>query len=109
MCLPNGSWNYGGKPTDPDYAQCEAWEIEAESPKDVVKKAQAKYSRSKKPSFGEAAFMKSALREAGRASAGTLVSFDHTDGRPVSVLAKKGQEGEIKIIEAGAEWLAAAE
>ncbi len=34
--------------------------------------------------------MKSVLREAGRAAAGTLVSFDHAEGRAVAGLAKKG-------------------
>ncbi|WP_080432628.1 hypothetical protein [Burkholderia ubonensis] len=110
--FPNGSWSFGGKPTDPDYAQCEVWQIEAESSKDAIKKAQAKRGRSKKLSFGEEVFMKSVLREVGCASAGTLVSFDHTEGRAVSGLAKKGfvvrQDAEVKITEAGAAWLAAA-
>ncbi|WP_258570023.1 hypothetical protein [Burkholderia sp. MBR-1] len=46
--FPNGSWSYGGKPTAPDYAQCEVWQIEAESAKDAVKKAQAKRIRERK-------------------------------------------------------------
>lgn len=40
--FPNGSWSYGGKPNDPDYAECEVWQIEAKSSASAVKKAQAK-------------------------------------------------------------------
>ena len=43
--FPNGSWSSGGKPTDPDYAQCEIWRIEASNRTEAVKKAQAKRSR----------------------------------------------------------------
>ncbi|KVD92936.1 hypothetical protein WS63_07835 [Burkholderia stagnalis] len=110
--FPNGSWSYGGKPTDPDYAQCEVWQIKAESSKDAIKKAQAKRSRSKKLSFGEEVFMKSVLAEAGRADAGTLVSFDHTEGRAVSGLEKKGLvvrlDDEVRLTDVGAAWLATA-
>lgn len=65
-----------------------------------------------KLSVGEEAFMRSVLEEAGRSPVGTLVSFDHTEGRAVSGLAKKGmvvrKSGEVEITEAGAAWLAAA-
>lgn len=46
--FPNGLWSYGGKPTDPDYENCEIWQIEAPSPEKAVKKAQAKRSRDRK-------------------------------------------------------------
>lgn len=42
--FPNGSWSYGGKPTDPAYAECEVWQIEAPNAPRAVKKAQAKRS-----------------------------------------------------------------
>jgi hypothetical protein len=65
-----------------------------------------------KLSFGEQVFMRSVLVEAGRAEAGTLVSFDHTEGRAVSGLAKKGLvvrlAREVQITDSGAAWLAAA-
>ncbi|WP_186157236.1 hypothetical protein [Burkholderia gladioli] len=61
-------------------------------------------------SFGEDAYMRSVLKEAGRITAGTLVSFDQTEGRAVSGLAKKGLvvrlDGEVQITDAGAMWLA---
>ena len=43
--FPNGSWSYGGSPTDPDYAECEVFRISAADGKAAVKKAQAKRSR----------------------------------------------------------------
>lgn len=46
--FPNGSWSYGGKPTAPDYAECEVWQIEALSGTAAVKKAQAKRRRQKR-------------------------------------------------------------
>ncbi|WP_081651424.1 hypothetical protein [Cupriavidus sp. WS] len=46
--FPNGTWSYGGKPSDPDYALCEIFQIEASSPDKAVKKAQAKRSRDNK-------------------------------------------------------------
>lgn len=55
--FPNGSWSYGGKPTDPDYAECEVWTVEASNGPRAVKKAQAKRS--------------AANRKAKRAAAGT--------------------------------------
>ncbi|WP_157662086.1 hypothetical protein [Burkholderia ubonensis] len=64
-----------------------------------------------KLSFGEEVFMRSVLKEAGRAKAGMLVSFDHTEGRAVSGLAKKGlvvridRTREVQITDAGAAWL----
>lgn len=42
--FPNGSWSTGGKPTDPDYALCEIWQIEADSREKATKKAQTKRS-----------------------------------------------------------------
>lgn len=46
--FPNGSWSYGGKPTSPDYEQCEIWCIDASNEKEAVKKAQAKRSRERR-------------------------------------------------------------
>jgi hypothetical protein len=43
--FPNGSWSTGGKPTDPDYALCEVWQIEADTREKATKKAQAKRAR----------------------------------------------------------------
>lgn len=40
--FPNGSWSYGGKPTDPDYEHCEVFLIEAGTSKAAVKAAQSK-------------------------------------------------------------------
>ncbi len=47
--FPNGFWSTGGKPTDPDYAQCEVFTISATSRDEAKKKAQARrsYNRSK--------------------------------------------------------------
>ena len=42
--FPNGYWSYGGKESDPDYEECEKFRIDASSPKEAVKKAQAKRS-----------------------------------------------------------------
>ncbi|WP_084085738.1 hypothetical protein [Cupriavidus sp. USMAA2-4] len=46
--FPNGSWSYGGKPTDPDYALCETWQVPAFNAKDAVKKAQSIRSRARR-------------------------------------------------------------
>ncbi|AQH05756.1 hypothetical protein A9R05_42835 (plasmid) [Burkholderia sp. KK1] len=66
-----------------------------------------------KLSFGETAFMKSVLSEAGRVRAGTLVTYDHTEGRAVAGLAKKGLvvklDGQVQVTESGAAWLAEVE
>ncbi|WP_186138366.1 hypothetical protein [Burkholderia gladioli] len=63
-------------------------------------------------SFGEDAYMRSVLKEAGHITAGALVSFDHTEGLAVSGLAKKGVvvrlDGEVQVTDAGAMWLATA-
>lgn len=55
--FPNGSWSYGGKPTDPDYEECEVWQIFAKSSASAVKQAQALRSRANrkaKPADSEA-------------------------------------------------------
>lgn len=52
--FPNGSWSYGGKPTDPDYAECEVWQIYAKDAKAAVKAAQAKRSREQRKQKGAA-------------------------------------------------------
>ncbi|WDD90249.1 hypothetical protein Bsp3421_000070 (plasmid) [Burkholderia sp. FERM BP-3421] len=65
-----------------------------------------------KLSRGEQAFMHTILAEAGRAPAGTLVPVEHTEGRAVSGLARKGLvirlDTEAQLTEVGAAWLAAA-
>lgn len=65
-----------------------------------------------KLSFGEEAFMQSVLKEAGPASAGSTVSYDHMEGRAVSGLAKKGlvvrHVGEVELTALGAAWLSQA-
>ncbi len=43
--FPNGSWSYGGDPSDPDYAECEIFQINSKSGKLAIKKAQNKRSR----------------------------------------------------------------
>lgn len=43
--FPDGSWSYGGKPTDPEYAGCEVFRISAVDGMAAKKKAQAKRSR----------------------------------------------------------------
>lgn len=40
--FPNGSWSYGGKPTDPDYENSEVFRIQAETSKAAIKAAQSK-------------------------------------------------------------------
>ena len=62
-----------------------------------------------KLSPGELAYMQDAMQEAGGAiTAGTLIQFDHTEGRAVSGLAKKGLverlDGEALVTELGAAW-----
>lgn len=44
--FPNGFWSTGGKPTDPDYAECEVFAILATSREQAKKKAQARRSTS---------------------------------------------------------------
>jgi hypothetical protein len=52
--FPNGSWSTGGKPTDPDYAACEVWQIEANSRAEATRKAQAKRSQAKRKERSQA-------------------------------------------------------
>lgn len=40
--FPAGSWSYGGKPDDPDYAECEIWQIEDSNPHAAIRKAQSR-------------------------------------------------------------------
>lgn len=40
--FPNGSWSTGGKPSDPEYAECEVWRIPAAGRWEATKKAQSK-------------------------------------------------------------------
>lgn len=43
--FPDGSWSYGGKPSDPAYEFCEKWRIPAVGAKEAVKLAQARRRR----------------------------------------------------------------
>ncbi len=52
--FPNGSWSYGGRPDSPDYELCEIFQIDATSPEQAVKKAQAKRSRANRKAAAEA-------------------------------------------------------
>lgn len=66
-------------------------------------------ARKVKLSPGEVCFIESALAEAGgEITPGTVISFDHTEGRAVGGLEKKGlvvrQKGEVEITELGAAW-----
>ncbi|KWB61673.1 hypothetical protein WL39_20550 [Burkholderia ubonensis] len=74
--------------------------------------ARAHSGKAKVEQFCEEIFMKSVLAEAGRAMAGMRVLFDHTEGRAVSGLAKKGLavrlDGEVRLTDIGAAWLATA-
>lgn len=65
-----------------------------------------------KLSVGELAYMRSALEEAGGViTAGTRIQYDHTEGRAVSGLAKKGmvmlRDGETEVTPLGAAWFLA--
>lgn len=53
--FPNGSWSYGGKPTDPDYSECEIYQIEAAGSKEAVKKAQGQRSSAARKAKAQAA------------------------------------------------------
>lgn len=58
--------------------------------------------------------MDSAMDEAGGAiSKGTVISFDHTEGRAVGGLTRKGlfirHKGEVEVTAVGAEWFAKAQ
>lgn len=44
--FPNGSWSYGGSPSDPDYSECEIYAVDAVTPEAAVKSAQSKRSAS---------------------------------------------------------------
>lgn len=46
--FPNGSWSTGGKPTDPDYAECEVWKIHATSREAATRKAQGRRSSARR-------------------------------------------------------------
>ena len=43
--FPDGTWTTGGNPTDPDYANCEVWVIEAAGRDAAKRKAQAQRRR----------------------------------------------------------------
>lgn len=66
-------------------------------------------ARKTKLSPGELAFMKSAYEEAGGTiTPGTAIQVDHTEGRAVAGLAKKGlmirNKGEAEVTALGAAW-----
>jgi hypothetical protein len=46
--FPSGNWTTGGKPNDPDYADCEVFVIEAPDRKTATKRAQAKRTRQRR-------------------------------------------------------------
>lgn len=67
-------------------------------------------ARRLKLSPGEAAFMLAVLTEATDARAGTAISYDHTEGRAVGGLHRKGltgrpEKGEVEFTELGAAYL----
>lgn len=43
--FPDGSWTTGGKPNDPDYANCEVFEVDAKDRDTAKRKAQARRQR----------------------------------------------------------------
>lgn len=43
--FPDGSWSYGGKPSDPAYEFCEKWRIPAVEAREAVKLAQSRRRR----------------------------------------------------------------
>jgi hypothetical protein len=38
--FPSGHWSTGGAPTDPEYSECEIWQVEARTREEAKKKAQ---------------------------------------------------------------------
>lgn len=62
-----------------------------------------------KLSPGELAYMKSVFAEAPDATIGTCITFNHTEGRAVSGVAKKGlvlrRSGEVELTQLGVAWL----
>jgi len=46
--FPAGGWSYGGKPSEPDYAESEVYLIWAKSGEEATKKAQGIRARLKK-------------------------------------------------------------
>lgn len=62
-----------------------------------------------KLSPGESAFMASILAEAPDATAGTCITFNHTEGRAVYGLEKKGMviklDGQVEVTRLGGAWL----
>ena len=46
--FPNGDWSTGGRPSDPDYSECEVFVVMAHSRDEAKKKAQAKWSRQRR-------------------------------------------------------------
>ncbi|WP_018234380.1 hypothetical protein [Thioalkalivibrio thiocyanodenitrificans] len=50
--FPDGSWTTGGRPDDPDYAQCELFIIEAPDRGAAIMRAQAKRRRQARKANG---------------------------------------------------------
>lgn len=46
--FPSGFWSAGGKPTDPVYAECEIFQVMADSRESATKKAQGQRYRERK-------------------------------------------------------------
>jgi len=92
------------------YASFAAWakvRLSESACKDLLMNMQV---RALKLSVGEQVFMMSILNEVdGEILQGTLVSYDHTEGRAAGGLEKKGlvvrHKGEVEITPLGSEWL----
>ena len=37
--FPSGDWSTGGRPTSPEYARCDVWQVEAASEQEARRKA----------------------------------------------------------------------
>lgn len=46
--FPNGSWSTGGKSDDPDYSECEVFQVMASSRDEAKKRAQNERSRNRR-------------------------------------------------------------
>lgn len=88
-----------------------AWAQTAYSPSEGEMLRDKLKAKSIKLSVGELAYMEDVLKEGGQLVAGSVVSFDHTEGRACAGLAKKGLvvrlKNEVEITPLGAAWLRA--
>lgn len=46
--FPSGDWSTGGKPTDPEYAECEVFQVMARNRDEAKRRGQAKRSRQRR-------------------------------------------------------------